>query len=148
MAAHKGPVSSRPRCTWSGSSIAAIPVYQSRISLWKCQHSACITAVPMCKTWQPTTGLWNSIFIHNFWYLISLWHTITAGHRQELAGGGVKKKQKPETYPYLNTCMVWALDYMPTTAKYNPLSSAYMKLYSWLHRGLNSKSKWGWMQVT
>jgi hypothetical protein len=27
MAAHKGPASLRPRCTWSGSSIAAIPVY-------------------------------------------------------------------------------------------------------------------------
>jgi hypothetical protein len=29
MAAHKGPASSRPRCTRSGSSVAAIPVYQS-----------------------------------------------------------------------------------------------------------------------
>jgi hypothetical protein len=27
MAAHKGPASSRPRCTRSGSSVAAIPVY-------------------------------------------------------------------------------------------------------------------------
>jgi hypothetical protein len=27
MAAHKGPASLRPRCTRSGSSIAAIPVY-------------------------------------------------------------------------------------------------------------------------
>jgi hypothetical protein len=30
MAAHKWPASSRPRCTRSGSSVAAIPVYQSR----------------------------------------------------------------------------------------------------------------------
>jgi hypothetical protein len=29
MAAHKGPASLRPRCTRSGSSVAAIPVYQS-----------------------------------------------------------------------------------------------------------------------
>jgi hypothetical protein len=29
MAGHKGPTSSRPRCTRSGSSVAAIPVYQS-----------------------------------------------------------------------------------------------------------------------
>jgi hypothetical protein len=29
MAAHKGPASSRPRCTWGGSSVAVIPVYQS-----------------------------------------------------------------------------------------------------------------------
>jgi hypothetical protein len=29
MAAHKGPTSPRPRCTRSGSSVAAIPVYQS-----------------------------------------------------------------------------------------------------------------------
>jgi hypothetical protein len=28
MAAHKGPPSLRPRCTRSGSSVAAIPVYQ------------------------------------------------------------------------------------------------------------------------
>jgi hypothetical protein len=28
MAAHKWPASLRPRCTWSGSSVAAIPVYQ------------------------------------------------------------------------------------------------------------------------
>jgi hypothetical protein len=27
MAAHKGPASLRPRCTWSGSSVDAIPVY-------------------------------------------------------------------------------------------------------------------------
>jgi hypothetical protein len=27
MAAHKGPASSRPRCTQGGSSVAAIPVY-------------------------------------------------------------------------------------------------------------------------
>jgi hypothetical protein len=29
MAAHKGPASLRPRCTRSGSSVAAIPIYQS-----------------------------------------------------------------------------------------------------------------------
>jgi hypothetical protein len=29
MAAHKGPASLRPRCTRSGSSVAAIPVSQS-----------------------------------------------------------------------------------------------------------------------
>jgi hypothetical protein len=29
MAAHIGPASLRPRCTRSGSSVAAIPVYQS-----------------------------------------------------------------------------------------------------------------------
>jgi hypothetical protein len=29
MAAHKGPASLRPRCTQGGSSVAAIPVYQS-----------------------------------------------------------------------------------------------------------------------
>jgi hypothetical protein len=29
MAAHKGPASLRPRCTRSGSSVAAIPVYQA-----------------------------------------------------------------------------------------------------------------------
>jgi hypothetical protein len=29
MAAHKGPSSLRPRCTRSGSSVAAMPVYQS-----------------------------------------------------------------------------------------------------------------------
>jgi hypothetical protein len=27
MATHKGPASSRPRCTWSGSSVAAMPIY-------------------------------------------------------------------------------------------------------------------------
>jgi hypothetical protein len=27
MAAHKGPASLRPRCTRSGSSVAAIPIY-------------------------------------------------------------------------------------------------------------------------
>jgi hypothetical protein len=31
MAVHKGPASLRPRCTRSGSSVAAIPVYQSTI---------------------------------------------------------------------------------------------------------------------
>jgi hypothetical protein len=30
MAAHKGPASLRPGCTRSGSSVAAIPVYQSK----------------------------------------------------------------------------------------------------------------------
>jgi hypothetical protein len=29
MAAHKGTASLRPRCMWGGSSVAAIPVYQS-----------------------------------------------------------------------------------------------------------------------
>jgi hypothetical protein len=29
MVAHKGPASLRPRCTRSGTSVAAIPVYQS-----------------------------------------------------------------------------------------------------------------------
>jgi hypothetical protein len=29
MAAHKGPASLRPRCTGTGSSVAAIQVYQS-----------------------------------------------------------------------------------------------------------------------
>jgi hypothetical protein len=32
MAAHKGPVSLKPRCTRSGSSVAAIPVFQSTLS--------------------------------------------------------------------------------------------------------------------
>jgi hypothetical protein len=31
MAAHKGPASLRPRCTRSGSSVAAIPVYQVKV---------------------------------------------------------------------------------------------------------------------
>jgi hypothetical protein len=30
MAVHKGPTSLRPRCTRSGSSVAAIPVYHAR----------------------------------------------------------------------------------------------------------------------
>jgi hypothetical protein len=29
MAVHKGPASLKPKCTRSGSSVAAIPVYQS-----------------------------------------------------------------------------------------------------------------------
>jgi hypothetical protein len=35
MAAHKGPASSRPRCTQSGSSVAAIPVYQSNLKKYE-----------------------------------------------------------------------------------------------------------------
>jgi hypothetical protein len=33
MAAHKGPASLRPRCTRSGSSVAAIPVYPEKGAL-------------------------------------------------------------------------------------------------------------------
>jgi len=50
------------------------------------------------------------------------------------------KKQKPDTYPKLKTCMLWALEFM-LKAKYNPMYSAYMKLYSWLHRSQNSQSE-------
>ena len=105
----------------------------------KCQHSACCTAVSICKNCQPTVGLWNNIFIHNIWHLASLWHSITVGHRKESAVNN-KKKQKPDKYPELKTCMLWALDFMPT-AKYNPMSSAYKKLYSRLHRSLNGQSE-------
>jgi hypothetical protein len=31
MAVHKGPASLRPRCTWGGSFVAAIPVYRSTL---------------------------------------------------------------------------------------------------------------------
>jgi len=72
--------------------------------------------------------------------LTSLWQSITVRHRQELAVNKKNKKQKPDTYPELKTCMLWALEFMPT-AKYNPMSSAYMKLYSWLYRSLTSQSE-------
>jgi hypothetical protein len=42
MAAHKGPASSRPRCTRSGSSVATIPVY----------HTSCFT--------YSNVGIWNA----------------------------------------------------------------------------------------
>jgi hypothetical protein len=40
MATHKGPASLRPRCTRSGSSVAAIPVYQS---------CCMVTGLTVCK---------------------------------------------------------------------------------------------------
>jgi hypothetical protein len=43
MAAHKGPASLRPRCTRSGSSVAAIPVYQSTPQYDN--HMNCLSAV-------------------------------------------------------------------------------------------------------
>jgi hypothetical protein len=46
MAAHKGPASSRPRCTLGGSSVAAIPVYQSMYQL----HNTCTYVESKFKT--------------------------------------------------------------------------------------------------
>jgi hypothetical protein len=39
MTAHKGPASLRPRCTRSGSSVAAIPVYQSTHKSKRCKDN-------------------------------------------------------------------------------------------------------------
>jgi hypothetical protein len=58
MAAHKGPASSRPRCTRSGSSVAAVPIYQ-------CSLCIRLTTLPPLRAnsleiWkpQPSETLW------------------------------------------------------------------------------------------
>jgi hypothetical protein len=52
MAAHKGPASLRPRCTRSGSSVAAISVYQSTVCCQEYERRR-----PLC-------------FVTMFWYFM------------------------------------------------------------------------------
>jgi hypothetical protein len=55
MAAHKGPASLRPRCTWSGSSAAAIPMYH--LCIIKSRHAVkcqILTFLPF-----PTKCIWR-----------------------------------------------------------------------------------------
>jgi hypothetical protein len=50
MAAHEGPANLRPRCTRSGSSVAAIPVYLSSqlcISVLYCYGDICYMVMMM-----------------------------------------------------------------------------------------------------
>jgi hypothetical protein len=49
MAAHKGPASLRPRCTRSGSSVAAIPGYLLALSCPSVRLSVSIKAAPTAR---------------------------------------------------------------------------------------------------
>jgi hypothetical protein len=82
MAAHKGPASSRPRCTRGGSFIAAIPVYQSN-TCWCCW--CVILRRCVCVTFRKSVYVLNSCWLTKYlckFSFLGMHRCVGTGHRE------------------------------------------------------------------